>query len=208
MPSSTGTAVVEITATSDGKTYTTDPLTLDLSFRKMLTPNVTGILDGVHFVNDPIEVDGDGFLLGGDEGQSIARITGCFQPDAGGGCAPIAQQSTCRCSRSTTLSRTKAQCGVPAEDRRHPAGHVHGPGHVVNQQAGGGEVDGAGDRRQLHDGHLAGVLRRSAGREPGPVRVRPRRRVRRRRADRAHRARARRARSTRPAATRRRCRCT
>ena len=33
----------------------------------------------------------------------------------------------------------------------------------------------------VHDGDVAGVLRRSAGREPGPVRVRPRRRVRRRR---------------------------
>lgn len=134
-----GTAVVEITATSDGKTYTTDPLTLDLSFKKMLTPNVTGILDGVHFVNDPIEVDGDGFLLGGDEGQSVARITGCFQPDAGGGCAPIAQVDVPMLPLQA-LSRTKAQWAFLPKIAGIQPGTFTGQVTVVNQQAGGGEV--------------------------------------------------------------------
>ena len=87
-----GTAIVEIVATSNNQAYDSRPITVDLAFRATLMPAVTGLLDGVHFVNDEIAVDGDGFLLGGDEGTTIARVSGCFQPDAGGGCAPVPTQ--------------------------------------------------------------------------------------------------------------------
>ena len=85
-----GSAEVDVVATSDHQTYSTAPLSVGLSFRESLVPTVTTIVDGVHFVNDQIEVDGDGFLLGGDEGITVARVTGCFTPDAGGDCAPVA----------------------------------------------------------------------------------------------------------------------
>ena len=62
---------------------------------------------GVIFVNDQIEVDGDGFLLGGDEGTTYARVAGCFQPDAGGTCTPIAQQPTSRWRRSIRVARRR-----------------------------------------------------------------------------------------------------
>ena len=87
-----GTAVVEVIAASNNQAYDSRPLTVDLAFRTSLTPVVTGLLDGVHFVNDEIAVDGDGFLLGGDEGTTIARVSGCFTLDAGGGCTPVATQ--------------------------------------------------------------------------------------------------------------------
>ncbi len=87
-----GTATVEIVATSNKAAYDSQPLAVDLTFAQTLTPDVTGLTDGVHFVNDDIAVDGDGFLLGGDEGTTVARVTGCFQPDAGGPCAPVASQ--------------------------------------------------------------------------------------------------------------------
>ncbi len=85
----TGTAQIDVIATTDHQTYSSATLPVSLSFRETLTPTVTTLIDGVHFVNDQIEVDGDGFLLGGDEGVTIARVTGCFQPDAGGDCTPV-----------------------------------------------------------------------------------------------------------------------
>ena len=85
-----GTAVIEIVATSDDNTYASEPLTLDLSFRQTLAPTPTS-LDGtgVIFVNDELQIDGDGFLLGGDEGTTVAKLTGCFTPDSGGACGGL-----------------------------------------------------------------------------------------------------------------------
>src|SRR5690606_10814373 len=74
-----GEVSVEVVAASNGETYKTEALDLDLQFRRKLTPAPTGIVGGVIFVNDQIEVDGEGFLLGGDEGSTIARVSGCFQ---------------------------------------------------------------------------------------------------------------------------------
>jgi hypothetical protein len=86
-----GTAQVEVIATSDNQQYTSNEKTLDLSFRNKLEPVASSLaVTGVIFVNDRIEVDGDGFLLGGDEGVSVAKLTGCFTADGGGTCDPIA----------------------------------------------------------------------------------------------------------------------
>lgn len=86
-----GEAIVEIVATSDDNTYESKPLAVDLSFRDVLVPNPTGVESGgIIFVNDKLQVDGDGFLLGGDEGTTVAKLTGCFTLDTGGGCTPIA----------------------------------------------------------------------------------------------------------------------
>ena len=85
-----GNATVEIVATSDGNTYASDPLMTTLSFRTKLTPTPTSLDgSGVIFVNDQLEIDGDGFLLGGDEGVSVAKLSGCFKLDSGGGCTAI-----------------------------------------------------------------------------------------------------------------------
>ncbi len=88
-----GTATVEILATSDDNTYESKALTVDLAFRERLTPT-SGMIqpDGVIFVNDEIQIEGDGFLLGGDEGTTVAKVTGCFTPDTGGTCRPLTAQ--------------------------------------------------------------------------------------------------------------------
>jgi hypothetical protein len=86
-----GDAVVDVVAASDHQAYDTAPLGVTLTFAASLTPAPTTIQDaGVIFVNDALEVDGDGLLLGGGEGGTFAAIDGCFTPQAGGGCAPIA----------------------------------------------------------------------------------------------------------------------
>lgn len=88
-----GVATVDVVATSDDQTYSSGDLLVDLKLREQLQPAPTSFLgQGVIFVNDDIVVMGDGFLLGGDEGVTVAQLDGCFTPDAGGACRPIALQ--------------------------------------------------------------------------------------------------------------------
>jgi len=86
-----GDAIVEVESLEDGRTYASPPLPIALSFRRVLTPTPSTVqTGGVLFVNDAISVTGQDFLLGGTEGESIAIVTGCFQPEGGGPCAPVA----------------------------------------------------------------------------------------------------------------------
>ena len=94
-------------------------------------------------------------------------------------CSP---SRSCRARRRRSRSRRSSPASSPARS----------PARSRRQQA-----DRAAPRSRrtptnvdLHARHLADLHGRSAGREPRPVRVRPRRRLRRRRGRRAHRARA------------------
>ena len=86
----TGNATVEVVSAEDGRTYISAPLTVALRLRTSLTPIVAAIqTDTLTFVNDAIEVEGEGFLLGGAEGNTVAEVEGCFEVDGSGDCAPI-----------------------------------------------------------------------------------------------------------------------
>jgi len=85
-----GTATVEVVSATDHQTYRAAPLAVDLALHTRLAPSATGIVaGGVIFINDALEVGGDGFLLGGDEGTTVAQVAGCFTRDTGGGCQPV-----------------------------------------------------------------------------------------------------------------------
>ncbi|MBA3540114.1 MAG: hypothetical protein H0T79_10835 [Deltaproteobacteria bacterium] len=134
-----GTATLEVVATTDGKTYKSMPLDVDLEFRETLTPTPTGLLDGLHFVNDQIEVDGDGFLLGGDEGVSVARVTGCFTLDSGGGCTPVASVDIPLLPREA-LSRQHAAFAFAPKIAGIRPGTFTGEVTIVNQQIARPEI--------------------------------------------------------------------
>jgi len=134
-----GTAVVEVAATSNDQTYTSGTLDLDLSFRTKLTPAVTTVVDGVIFVNDQIEVDGSGFLLGGDEGNTVARISGCFQPDAGGSCTDVQTQDVPLVPMEQ-FSRTKAAFPFAPKLAGIQPGTFTGQVQIVNQQPSASEI--------------------------------------------------------------------
>lgn len=88
-----GQARIDVIATSDGETYSTEAITLDLTFRNKLAPAPVSLNgEGVIFVNDDIVVEGDGFLLGGDEGTTVARVAGCFVPSGQSACGQITTQ--------------------------------------------------------------------------------------------------------------------
>ena len=131
-----GSATVEILATSDDNTYESKALTVDLSFREKLTPTPSTVQDtGVIFVNEQIQIEGDGFLLGGDEGVTVAHVTGCFTPDAGGMCRPITAQDI-PMTPTDPLARDRATFPFSPKIAGIKPGTFTGKVTVTNQQAG------------------------------------------------------------------------
>ncbi|MCC6999298.1 MAG: hypothetical protein IT370_32095 [Deltaproteobacteria bacterium] len=84
-----GQATVEVRSSVDSKLYVTAALTLELELAAELTPRLDAVGDGLSFVNQPTEVGGDGYLLGGDEGATVAILSGCFTPAGMTVCGPM-----------------------------------------------------------------------------------------------------------------------
>jgi hypothetical protein len=87
-----GEATIEVlsleAAGGDGELHVSDTIDVTLEFRRQLTPSVSSVLSNtIIFVNDKIAVDGEGFLLGGAEGDTVVVVDGCF--DTGAGCVPV-----------------------------------------------------------------------------------------------------------------------
>jgi len=138
-----GTLTLEVVAVSDGDTYKSGTLSQKLSFRKKLTPSPTGgFLDGVIFVNDQIAIDGTGFLLGGDEGTTYARISGCFQPSSSSFCDPIPQQEIAL-QPTEELQREHAEFPFSPKIAGIKPGHFEGTIQIINKQAAGVQTDAA-----------------------------------------------------------------
>jgi hypothetical protein len=129
-----GTAAVEVTAI-DGAVYASPPIELDLAARRSLTPALTAIASGgVAFVNDAIAITGDGFLLGGGEGDIVAVLAGCTVRDPDEPCtagSPVAVPVVASADR-----RGAALALVPAAVGIEP-GHFRGQLHLENRHAGG-----------------------------------------------------------------------
>jgi hypothetical protein len=85
-----GEAHLEVRSTIDGETYLSDPIEVTLEIAQVLEPRLDRVGGGMAHVNDPIVVEGGGLLLGGDEGQARARLSGCFRVGGAGPCMPIA----------------------------------------------------------------------------------------------------------------------
>jgi hypothetical protein len=129
-----GTATVEVIATSDGNTYASESITVDLAFAERLDPTVASLdANGVIFTNDNITIEGDGFLLGGDEGVTVAQIEGCFTLDSGGGCTPITTQEIATIQLEP-LSRKKAAFPFSPKIAGIKPGTFTGKITVINQQ--------------------------------------------------------------------------
>jgi hypothetical protein len=84
----TGTATVEVESTVDHRVHASAPLTLKLDLATDSTPTFDAVGDGLSFVNQPVQVSGKGFLLGGAEGETRARLSGCFTPTNLTTCGP------------------------------------------------------------------------------------------------------------------------
>jgi hypothetical protein len=85
-----GSATIQVDSPVDGTMHESEPIQLSLSVRQTLTPALTGVATGTTiFVNDKIVLEATGLLLGGDEGETVASLTGCFTPAIGGDCVDV-----------------------------------------------------------------------------------------------------------------------
>ncbi|MCG8425022.1 MAG: hypothetical protein MJE77_44640 [Proteobacteria bacterium] len=78
-----GEAVVEVLSAVNGRTYTTAPLPVEIKVSSELPPRLDRVEThgDLIFVNDRIEVSGDGLLLGGGEGTTFAVVSGTYLPE-------------------------------------------------------------------------------------------------------------------------------
>jgi hypothetical protein len=84
-----GEARVEVVSRHDGQTYRSPPRPLELAIREQLEPRADAVQEGTIRVNEPILVDGDGFLLGEAEGHTLAVLEGCFRATGAETCESI-----------------------------------------------------------------------------------------------------------------------
>ncbi len=73
----------------DGRTHQSLPRDVSFGIASTLQPKFFGVFEGSIFVNDWITVEGGDFLLGGNEGRSVAILEGCFTKQGEAGCTPI-----------------------------------------------------------------------------------------------------------------------
>jgi hypothetical protein len=89
-----GDVFVEVVSAVDGKTYRSPPFAVGLVAESALAPTVGSLeTSGVIFANEQIDFTGDGLLLGGTEGQTVAVVRGCFQRQGQATCAPVTQRA-------------------------------------------------------------------------------------------------------------------
>jgi hypothetical protein len=84
-----GTATVEVESPVDQRLHVSAPRPLTLGLRESLEPRIDTVQTGVIFVNEQIVVEGDGFLLGGDEGETVAVVEGCYRREGTSACLPV-----------------------------------------------------------------------------------------------------------------------
>jgi hypothetical protein len=86
-----GEARLVVIARADGSRHESAPLPLELDFAAQLAPTASSVQGEDAFTAyawDRFTVHGSGLLLGGEEGQTVAIIEGCFAA-AGGACLAI-----------------------------------------------------------------------------------------------------------------------
>lgn len=85
-----GTAQVAVDYRPTGARVASPPLATTLEFAESLVPMLGDIqIGGEIYVNDPLPIEGDGFLLGGAEGSTYAVVQGCFQAADADTCVPV-----------------------------------------------------------------------------------------------------------------------
>ncbi|MCB9580869.1 MAG: hypothetical protein H6717_27820 [Polyangiaceae bacterium] len=85
----TGRARMVATGPVDGRQHVSPKVDAALDMVSKLDPKFFLVFEGTIFVNDEIAVEGDNFLLGGAEGQTVAIVEGCFTKQGDSTCTPI-----------------------------------------------------------------------------------------------------------------------
>jgi hypothetical protein len=86
-----GQAILTFDSWVDALAHVAQPVDAQLVMARDLTPRFDSLAAEPVFVNDPTVAQGDGFLLGGHEGETRAVVSGCFTPRSGGSCVAVAE---------------------------------------------------------------------------------------------------------------------
>lgn len=134
-----GTASVEVFSTVDSQGHPSNGVDATFSLAERSTPRLDQVVDGMTWVNQPIEVDGDGFLLGGEEGQLLAHLVGCFTPKDALVCGPAIDQ-TIAAATFTEFDRTRARFPYASTLSGIGPGRFRGSVALVNHPASGDDT--------------------------------------------------------------------
>ena len=135
-----GSATIDVVSVVDGGTYTTAVLPVSLTFKTSLIPKTTTVQTGtVIFVNDEIQIEGSGFLLGGGEGNTVAQLNGCFTLANASTCTPISQIEI-PLVPSSPFDRTKATFPFQPQIAGISPGAFTGTIVVVNEPTVGDSI--------------------------------------------------------------------
>lgn len=86
-----GQVQVEVDYVPTGSRFVSVGRFMELDVRDHLEPSLDAVeANAVIFANEPMEVVGDGMLLGGEEGTTYAVVEGCFRPLGVVTCEPTA----------------------------------------------------------------------------------------------------------------------
>lgn len=127
-----GQAQVEVDSFVDGATHVSPPIGISIETRLALEPRLDSAREGVVHANDPIDLAGDGFLLGEGEGESVAIVSGCFRQDGSSPCVPI-EPVELRLRPETAWDRTRAIVPLAPEIVGIKPGHFEGTVVVENR---------------------------------------------------------------------------
>lgn len=143
-----GTVAVEVKSAVDNRTYSA-ARNLDLRLERNPTPSIVAVGDGLSFVNQPVEIEGGSFLLGGDEGTTEAVLNGCFRATGAPTCDPLAE-AVVPAKPVTAYDRGHVAFPYATSISGIAAGRFEGT-LVVRNQLGGGEVTATDPREVAFD---------------------------------------------------------
>jgi hypothetical protein len=134
-----GTLAIEVRSSVDAQLHRSTELQVSVPLQDQATPSLARVGDGPTYVNQPIELEGTNFLLGGDEGTLAARLTGCFTPSEGGDCGPPVDV-TLPAQPTSEFDRTRASIVYATSISGIGPGHFSGVITLVNQHKSGAQV--------------------------------------------------------------------
>ncbi len=130
-----GTIRVDIDSAVDTNRHSSPDLEASLSVRSFLTPqDATVRANGPVYVNDNVLVEASGLLLGGNEGRSYARVSGCFVTAGIGACEPIETREL-EVTPATDFDRTQGNFAFAPEIAGIQSGRFEGEVTIINRHA-------------------------------------------------------------------------
>lgn len=132
-----GRVQVEVDFLPDGTRHASVPLGVTLELAEHLQPELDDVVaSSTIYVNEPIEVQGAGLLLGGDEGTTLAVVEGCFTPEGGGTCLPVSSVAV-PVEPAEPYARERGVFAFAPEIAGIEAGHFEGTVTLRNEHPDG-----------------------------------------------------------------------